>query len=229
MFKKSIAATALLITAFGAQATTVTYAGTTPSTSNCFPFGCPDSFGQHMGFVYKNVAAFTLQAGDIIAFDTGLKNDTALQLALSLAATTTNGGTTANSAGFTQVASLGAGVFGDSIVGNYDIAFVLDKAFAFAGGGLIMDFVNTNGAVSDYTGEQNLVWSSNNPYAVGRYYNSPNAAGPTAIDTYAVGNFSIVTTTRAVPEPDALALLGLGLGAMCFSVRRARSARNSKQ
>jgi len=35
-----------------------------------------------MGFVYKNIDAFTLHAGDIIAFDTGLANDTALQFDL---------------------------------------------------------------------------------------------------------------------------------------------------
>lgn len=229
MLHKIMLAAALFATSVGAQAKTVTYSGSTPATSNCFPFGCPDSFGAHMGFVYKNIDPFALQAGDIIAFDTGLKNDKELRLTLSLAATTVNGGSTANSAGFIQVASLAPGVFGDDIVGNYDIAFVLDKAFTFTGGGLMMDFVNVNGTVSDTTSEQNLVYSSTNPYAVGRFYGAATPGGLTGTGAYAVGNFSIITTAHDVPEPDALALLGLGLAAMSLGARRARSARKHQQ
>ena len=120
-----------------------------------------------MGFIYKDIAAFALNPGDIIAFNTGVKNDNALHFDLSLTATTANGGTTANNARFTFVSSLASGIFGDNIVGNYDIAFLVNTKVSFAGGGLITDFLNTHGAVVDNTGEQNLVSSINSPYNVG--------------------------------------------------------------
>ena len=119
-----------------------------------------------MGFIYKDIAAFALNPGDIIAFNTGVKNDNALHFDLSLAATTANGGTTANNVRFTFVSSLASGIFGDNIVGNYDIAFLVNTKVSFAGGGLITDFLNTNGAVVENAGEQNLVSSTNSPYSV---------------------------------------------------------------
>lgn len=219
MLLKTLTAAALLSCTLSSQATTINYAGTSTSVGNCFPFGCPDSMGAHMGFIYKNIGAFTLRAGDIIAFDTGLRNDKELRLDLSLAAATANGATTANASGFKLVSSLAPGVYGDNITGNYDIAFVVNTTFSFAGGGLIVDFVNANGAVLDTTSEQNLVRSIDNPYAVGRYYGS----GGTELLAGAAGNFSI-TTGRAVPEPTPLALLALGMAALLVNRRRSKSA-----
>jgi hypothetical protein len=222
--KKVLLGMALTLAAATPYAATTTYAGASPIVSNCIPFGCPDAYDPHMGFVYKNLGAFTLNAGDIIAFDTGRTNDMELRFDLSLAATTTNGGTTA-SGPFTMVSSLGLGHFGDNIVGNYDLAFVASSSFSFAGGGLIVDFTNTNGAVNDGTGEQNLVYSSSNPYTVRRYFNGTSVGdmshasfgdGPDV-----VGNMRIITNNvTPIPEPETYAMMLAGLGMLGFMARR---------
>ena len=48
--------------------------------------------GLQMGFVYQNVPAFNLKTGDTIAFDLGAQNNVDIQLQISMAATTVNGG-----------------------------------------------------------------------------------------------------------------------------------------
>lgn len=222
--KKALLGLALSLAAATPYAATTTYAGVSPVVGNCIPFGCPDSYDPHMGFVYKNIGAFTLNAGDIIAFDTGAVHGNELRFDLSLAATTTNGGTTATGP-FTMVSSLGLGHYGDSIVGNYDLAFVASSSFSFAGGGLIVDFMNTNGAVNDNLGTQNLVWSSNNPYTVRRYFNGTSVGDMSNASfgdgTEVVGNMRIITNNVApIPEPETYAMMLAGLGMLGFMARR---------
>jgi hypothetical protein len=175
-----------------------------------------------MGFIYKDIKPFTLKAGDKIAFDTGLLNDQELHFDLSLAATTVDGGTTANAAGFTLVSSLGPGFFGDSTVGNYDIVFIAANDFSFAGGGLIVDFVNTNGLVVDVTTEQNLV-SSDSPFAVGRYFNATeagNLGSSGSTGTTFVGNIQIDASGVPMPEPASLSLVVSALLGLAVARRR---------
>jgi len=190
---------------------------------NCIPFGCPDSYGPHMGFVYKDIAAFSLNAGDIIAFDTGEVHGNELRFDLSLAATTVNGGEIA-AGPFTMVSSLGLGHYGDNIVGNYDLAFVANSSFSFAGGGLIVNFENTNGAVDDQLGTQNLVYSLDNPYTVRRYFSGLSVGDMSNANffdgTEVVGNMRIITDVTPVPEPETYAMMLAGLGMLGFMARR---------
>ncbi|MEK9660202.1 MAG: hypothetical protein VW644_00435, partial [Alphaproteobacteria bacterium] len=78
----TLCAAALFATALPAapetQAATITVQGNTTGVGNCIPFGCPGSYAPTMGFVYKNIPSFTLDIGDVIAFDTGGINDTVL-------------------------------------------------------------------------------------------------------------------------------------------------------
>ncbi len=210
--KGLVASFALGVSGF-ANAGLITYEGASDNVNNCIPFGCPDRFGPHMGFVYKDIEAFTLNIGDTIAFDLGRLNDNELSFDLSLAATTTNGGDTADGAGFTLVSSLGSGFYGDTVIGNYDLIFTAASAFSFDGGGLIVNFLNTNGVISDATTDQNLVYSTDNPYTVRRYF-SGNSVGDMSNSNLsdgrrAVGNMQINTVN--VPEPSTLAIFALGL------------------
>ena len=118
-----LALLAVLLSPMVANADVITYEEpTTGAIQNCIPFGCPSDYDPHMGFVYQNISAFSLEAGDILAFDTTAPNDSALNFTLSLAATTFNGGSTADASGFTQVSTI-TGNFGNSTNGDYDMAF----------------------------------------------------------------------------------------------------------
>jgi uncharacterized repeat protein (TIGR01451 family) len=145
-----------------ATAAVVTLGPNAPTVGNCFPFGFgtaaaigtpgntsnTEPWTPNGGFVYKNVPAFDLQAGDTIAFDLGVTNDVDVQLELAFARTTTNGGNTVSGA-FTKVVSntqTPLNPRGDTTVGNYELEFTSEAAFNFAGGGLIVRFSNPSAA-----------------------------------------------------------------------------------
>lgn len=125
----------------------MTVAPANPTVSNCYPFGtgASNQWPPYMGFIYQNVPAFQLKTGDVIAFDTGAVNpDADVQLQIELAATTANGGTSP-ALPFTTVVTntqTPANPRGDTIVGNYEMRFMAQAPFNFAGGGLIIRFSN---------------------------------------------------------------------------------------
>ena len=63
----------------------ITVQAATPSTSNCIPFG--RGTDAYTGFVYKNIPAFTLEAGDRIAFDMGSATDVDISKSIAMVAT----------------------------------------------------------------------------------------------------------------------------------------------
>jgi hypothetical protein len=132
-----------------ASAQAVTLISVTPETptgSASFPFGRGNIWPQ-MGFVYKNLPAFDLKTGDTIAFDLDVPNDVNIQLQISMAATTVNGGDIPNP--FTTVVSntqLPANPLGNSDLGDYELQFAAQAPFHFEGGGLIMRFSNPGGS-----------------------------------------------------------------------------------
>ncbi|MDP7152924.1 MAG: hypothetical protein QF897_00640, partial [Gammaproteobacteria bacterium] len=110
--------------------------------------GDPDSgflgTSPYMGFIYKDIPAFDLTVGDIVAFDLSAVNDFDVELDIELVATTVNGETT-EVGPFTKVVSntyTPLSPRGDTINGNFDLRFVVDNPFSFAGGGLIIRFAN---------------------------------------------------------------------------------------
>lgn len=98
--------------------------------ARAFPFGCSGSSDSDTGFIYQNLPAFSVGSGDFIRFDTGLTNDQPLNLRIELATTTSNGSIVANALGFTTVATgTPLNSFGDTVIGNFDLAFPIISSF----------------------------------------------------------------------------------------------------
>jgi hypothetical protein len=125
--------------------TTVSVTPALRTGSANFPFGRANLWPK-MGFVYKNIPAFDLKAGDTIAFDLGAPNDVDIQLQIEMAATTVNGGEIPGT--FTTVVpntQVPANPLGNSTVGDYELQFTAQAPFHFTGGGLIIRFSNPGG------------------------------------------------------------------------------------
>ncbi len=226
-FLKVIVCLAAFIAGPAAQAATIattnTYAGNNTSVGNCIPFGCPDAYGPNMGFIYQGIGAFTLNVGDIVAFDTGRANDTALSFDLSIGQLRNGGSNRVDRDGMSFLGSLTPLTYGDSIVGNYDIAFVVQQAYSYAGtGNLILNLENTNGAVFDVSYNQNLVYSNDNSFGFRRYYSGAFPGDTRDGDTAAIANLRIINFANVseVPLPASLPLLLAALGGFAILKRR---------
>ena len=132
-------------------ATTVTVAPGSPGSSptdNNWPFG-HNNWGNHMGFIYKNVQPFSLKAGDTIAFDLAQPNNVVPQLEIGLAQTTVSGGDLP-AAPFTPVVpnTVVPTGSGNTIANDYDLAYKVAVPYTFPGGGLIIKFSNKGTALA---------------------------------------------------------------------------------
>lgn len=128
-------------------ATTVTIAPSAPSSSNAYPFGRGNLWPQQLWF-YKNIPAFNLRSGDTLAFDLQAMNNINVQLQISMAPTTVNGGDVPAEAFTTIVPNtqVPANPLGNTINGDYELAFTATAPFNFLGGGLVMRLSNPGGA-----------------------------------------------------------------------------------
>ena len=165
------------------------------SVSNCFPFGTNTAeLMGFMGFIYRNVPAFDLVAGQTIAFDLGAQNDVDIRRNIFFAVANKNPGPpqvsgssiisqgiTVNADGWTQVVSesqVPLNPRGNSVKGDYELVYTAEARFRFPGGGLIAGFGATPpGSYVDPNCEQVLVVttaqdSSNNFYA--RFCQAPH-------------------------------------------------------
>jgi hypothetical protein len=127
---------------------------------NVIPFGNNVNFG-FSGFVYRNVAAFSMQTGDVIAFDlrglvrdgTGTPGDIRhnVYFATASANPQTCGQVVSASSGWTQVVSQSQtpqNPQGDETTGNFELRFTAEAPFAFPGGGLLVGFETSPPAVA---------------------------------------------------------------------------------
>ena len=124
---------------------------------NVIPFGTNDDFS-FTGFIYRNVPAFSLAVGDVIAFDLRQANDVQTRRTIFFAAANKNPAacvynvTTgqienpqgiAAASGWTQVVSetqVPQNAFGDAVLGNFELRYTAEAPFTFAGGGLLVGF-----------------------------------------------------------------------------------------
>jgi hypothetical protein len=204
-------------------ATTVTVTPSSPTmTPYTAPFGQSQNWIAYMAWVYKNVPAFDLKAGDTVAFDLSQQNDVDIQLQIAMAPTTTNGGNQ-NSGPFTQVvptSQIPANPRGNTTFGDYELTFTATAPFNFAGGGLLIRFGNPGGAfATDLDGPGATVLANNalptdpSGYFVEREVRDHDGVSPWTGDEYAdgIGGFRLniadipvpPTTTTPTPTPIA--------------------------
>jgi hypothetical protein len=120
-----------------------------PYVSSCAPFGGGSSLQSTYWFYrYANLPAFTLEMGDLLAFDLGLANEFIPAFASIAVATPSE-----DSAGsYTAVVyDSAASSKGDTIIGNFELNFTISAPYSFPGGALIMRFQN-GGLAAKYSG-----------------------------------------------------------------------------
>lgn len=115
-----------------------------------------------MGFVYRNVEAFELKPGDVIAFDIQMRagdpNDLGFRPQLDLALAHVSDPLVPfrpddlPGSDFTMVAddAIASGA-GNRVVGDYDLAFTVDAPYSFPGGGLIIRVSDPKGPLATKT------------------------------------------------------------------------------
>lgn len=119
---------------------------------NCIPLGDNTSH-DFTGIIYRNVPAFTLHKGDVIAFDTGSFSAGEIRRDIYFARANKNPvpdfdyrGARSNfvrAVGWTQVVSTGQrpkNALGNAVVGDYELEFKAEADFEFPGGGLVVGF-----------------------------------------------------------------------------------------
>jgi hypothetical protein len=182
-----------------------------PATApdNSFPFGvaAPNQWPPFMGFVYKNVPAFQLKTGDVLAFDLIVMNDADIQLQIGLAPTTTNGGD-APTLPFTTVVTntqTPANPRGDTTLENYELKFTAQAPFSFSGGGLIIRLSNPSASyATDMTQTAVLggaVSTDASGFFVKRFYADSDGVPPYPnFDTNSLAGFRL-TLADVPPSP----------------------------
>jgi hypothetical protein len=197
-----------------ASASTLTIAPTsTPPGANCYPFGLgmggSPGWPPFAGFVYKNVPAFELKTGDVLAFDLSAINTEAnIQLQIDLARTTANGGDVQSGAFTTIVANTQTPLNpkGDTTTGNYELQFTAIAPFSFPGGGLIIRFSNPSaGYMTDLACTATLKNSGSATDASGhfveRFFNDADGVAPwVTTGTADIGAFRL-TLADVPPSP----------------------------
>lgn len=186
-----------LVAARDAGAVVLAYEAQTPQgPANCFPFGMGFAMPTYIGFVYRDIPAFTVNAGDAIAFDLGLPNDANIILDLAMATTSVNGGDVP-AGNFVTVVSNGTPLVprGDAINDNFELAFPIQNTFSHGGGGLVIRFLSKGAFTSDTTCTGVLRSASSTDgsgHFVKRFWNDPDGVFPWSSEgTTDIGPFRI--------------------------------------
>lgn len=112
---------------------------------NCIPFANNTDFG-FSGFIYRDVPPFALEPGTPFAFDLGGANDVDIRRDIYFAQADHNpqpGNGNVRALEWVRVASeeqVPGAPRGNSVVGDYELTYVAESTFIFAGGGLIIGF-----------------------------------------------------------------------------------------
>jgi len=207
----------------------VTIAPNEPTVGNCFPFGDGNmqEWPPVMGFIYKNVPAFQLNTGDILAFDMGAMNSTDVQLKIELARTTVNGGIDPALPYTTVVTNTQTPLNpnGDNIIGNFEMQFTAEAPFSFPGGGLIIRFSEPSVSYQQAVlCEEVLVRATSadtSGFFVLRFFSDPDGLPPYMFGgtEESIGGFRVMEPLVPVANVPAFSHLGILITviSMCFA------------
>lgn len=134
------------------SAATIVLENPTPILSTiCDVAGCASDVGEYFGFVFQDLDPFTLNVGDIIAFDTGRPSDVAITFDLSLASIEFSPDFALFPSDLSQVALTVPGQLGDAIAGNYDLLLQVQSPLEFSGGALAVGVLPTSPSLESFT------------------------------------------------------------------------------
>jgi hypothetical protein len=207
------------------EAKMVTVAPQNPAVVNCYPFGTGNlsTWPPYAGWIYKNLPPFTIERGDLLAFDLGLKNDIPMQIEIAMAATAANGSFQQGQPFVTLVSNTQSpSSLGDDVIGNFEVQYRVERRFTFAGGGLILRFANPSQAYTlDPPCDQVQVKASvSDPsgFFLFRVYNDRDGVAPwDAGENDNIGGFRVINLESDLPPWLPLPLLGgvlLGAGVL---------------
>jgi hypothetical protein len=169
----------------------------TPKVGNCMPFANNVDFG-FSGFIYRNIPAFTLRPGTVIAFDLAGINDRDVRREIYFSAADHNPGPgkgNVRALGWTKVVSdtqVPSTPRGNSTVGDYELRYRAESDFTFGGGGFIIGFAaSPPSTFADLGCEQVGVHTSGGDASgnfFARFWNKPH------LDTSTLDRFTFGTT-----------------------------------
>ena len=166
------------------------------------PLGNNVDFG-FTGFVYRNVAPFSLAPGDVIAFDLRGLATSAMRHNIYFATASANpqacGQVVSASTGWTSVVTqtqTPQNPLGDTITGNFELRYTAEAPFVFLGGGLLVGFETSPPAVIAHRGIAPFPWTTcTDPDGRfhGRFFFLPNlTTGPLTGDQAGIGGIAIL-------------------------------------
>jgi len=203
-----------------AQTVAVSVMPSSPTiVSNCIPLGNNTWYG-FSGFIYRNVPAFTMLAGDKIKFDLGGLNDVEIRRNIYFAVATANPSGPYNipegisALSWVQVVSESqtpVNSFGNTVIGDYELTYTATNSFSFPGGGFIIGFAGNPPATYFDGGNDQVLVNTNTNDASNQFYcrffskphlsTSPLDLGTTNADKF-IGGFLIESqnqiTTNAI-------------------------------
>ncbi|MEX2611067.1 MAG: Ig-like domain-containing protein [Gemmatimonadota bacterium] len=209
---------------------------------NCFPFGGNTNYS-FMGFIYRNVPAFTLSPGDKIAFDMGALNFDETRRNIFFAVANKNPGPPQLGSGSNVVsqgiaaqswhqvvsdAQVPLNPHGNTVIGDYELIYTAEASFAFPGGGFIVGFQNSPPAAYRDSGcEQVLVygnWDDPSPHFYSRFLQQPDLSLE-PLDVPSPSNAMWIGGIRIYRENQAALLMAQPAGPTLEQLRAVRDAR----
>ena len=185
---------------------------------NCYPFGTSHLYRPFMGFIYRNVPAFALKAGDKVAFDLGRMNDVDIHRDIYFAAANRNPGPYANASQGVQATAwvkivsatqAPENARGNTTVGDYELAFTAEAAFTFQGGGFLIGFAPITATSSPfYDGDCGQVLAGARStdasgYFYARFYELPDRTLGVLDNPQFINNVSIAGFRFLEGDPDS--------------------------